>query len=336
MKIDIFCHIFPQIAFDRFFEAAPNLKDMGKRVRNIPVLFDLDLRFRVMDEFGDYRQVISMASPPLEAFAGPDVTPGLASLANDQMAELVVRHPDRFAGFLACLPMNNPDEAERELHRAVRDLGGRGVQVYSNVGGLPLDRAEFRFLFELMSGYDLPIFLHPARGANFPDYLSEDQSLYEIWWTFGWPYETSVAMARLVFAGVFDQWPEIKIITHHMGAMAPYFEGRLGHGWDQLGTRSTGTDYAELRASLKKRPLDYFKQFYADTALFGSAAGTRCGLNFFGVDRVLFASDTPFEPEPGIYIRETINVIDALEITPEDRDRIYHKNAQRLLKLDLG
>jgi len=336
MKIDIFCHIFPRLAFERFFDAAPNLKDMGKRVRNVPVLFDLDLRFRVMDEFGDYQQVISMASPPLEAFAGPGVTPDLARLANDQMAELVVRHPDRFAGFLACLPMNNPAEAEAELHRTVRGLGARGVQIYSNVGGLPLDRPEFRFLFDVMSGYDLPIFLHPARGANFPDYLSEDQSLYEIWWTFGWPYETSVAMARLVFAGVFDRWPEIKIITHHMGAMAPYFEGRLGHGWDQLGTRSTGTDYAELRASLKKRPLDYFKQFYADTALFGSAAGTRCGLNFFGVDRVLFASDTPFEPEPGIYIRETINVIDALEITPEDRDRIYHKNAQRLLKLDLG
>src|SRR2546423_4656312 len=172
MKLDIFCHVFPETALKRWFEAAPNLKDMGKRVRNVPVLFDLDLRFRVMDQFGDYRQVISMASPPLEAFAGPDVTPGLARLANDQMAELVLRHPDRFVGFLACLPMNNPDEAERELRRAVGDLGARGVQVYSNVGGLPLDRPEFRFLFDVMSGYDLPIFLHPARGANFPDYLS--------------------------------------------------------------------------------------------------------------------------------------------------------------------
>ena len=333
MKIDIFCHIFPRIAFERFFDTAPNLQDMGKRVRNVPVLFDLDLRFRVMDEFGDYQQVISMASPPLEAFAGPGVAPGLASLANDQMAELVVHHPDRFAGFLACLPMNNTGEPERELHRAIRDLGARGVQIYSNVGGLPLDRPEFRFLFEVMSGYDLPIFLHPARGANFPDYLSEDRSLYEIWWTFGWPYETSVAMARLVFAGVFEQWPEIKIITHHMGAMAPYFEGRLGHGWDQLGTRSTGTDYAELSGSLKKRPLEYFKQFYADTALFGSAAATRCGIDFFGVDRVLFASDMPFEPELGIYIRETIGVIDGLDITVEERERIYSGTARRLLKL---
>jgi uncharacterized protein len=151
MKIDIFAHIFPQAAFDKWFQAAPNLKDMGKRVRNVPVLFDLDLRFRVMDRFGEYRQVISMASPPLETFAGPEVTPGLARIANDQMAELVMRHPDRFAGFAACLPMNHPGEAERELRRAMRDLGARGVQIFSNVNGRALDRDEFRFLFQIMS-----------------------------------------------------------------------------------------------------------------------------------------------------------------------------------------
>jgi predicted TIM-barrel fold metal-dependent hydrolase len=87
---------------------------------------------------------------------------------------------------------------------------------------------------------------------------------------------------------------------------------------------------------MKMRPLDYFKKFYADTALFGAAAATRCGLSFFGVDQVLFASDTPFEPEPGMYIGETIDVIDSLEITDDERDRIYWKNAQRLLRLDVG
>src|ERR1700704_1419691 len=111
MKIDIFCHVFPERAFEQCFQAAPNLKDMGKRVRNVPMLFDLDLRFRVMDRFGDYRQVISMAPPPLEAFGGPDATPNLARVANDAMAELVSRYPDRFAGFLACLPMNHPAAA---------------------------------------------------------------------------------------------------------------------------------------------------------------------------------------------------------------------------------
>jgi aminocarboxymuconate-semialdehyde decarboxylase len=333
MKIDIFAHIFPQRAYQRFLETAPDLKDMGKRVRNVPVLFDLDQRFRLMDRFGEYQQVISMASPPLESFSGPDVTPGLARVANDEMAALVSRHPDRFPAFIATIPMNHPEEAERELKRAIHSLGARGVQIFTNVCGRPLDRPEFRFLFEVMSGCDLPIWLHPARGAEFPDYASEDKSLYEIWWTFGWPYETSVAMARLVFAGIFDQWPEIKIITHHMGAMAPYFEGRVGHGWDQLGTRTTDADYAAFRRSMKMRPLDYFKKFYADTALFGSAAATRCGLAFFGVDRVLFASDTPFEPEPGIYIRETIDVIDGLDISADERDRIYCGNARKLLKL---
>jgi predicted TIM-barrel fold metal-dependent hydrolase len=334
MKLDVFCHVFPQRAFDYFLRIAPDLHDMGKRVRNIPILFDMDLRFRVMDEFGDYRQIISMASPPIESYARPEAAVELARIVNDEMAELVSRHRDRFPGFAASLPMNAPEAAERELHRAIRDLGARGVQVFSNAAGKPLDREEFRFLFDAMAAYDLPIWLHPARGANFPDYATEDRSLYEIWWTFGWPYETSVAMARLVFAGVFDRHPGIKILTHHMGAMIPYFEGRVGHGWDQLGRRTSGEDYASLRRSMKMRPLDYFHLFYADTALFGSLAATRCGLDFFGADRVLFASDTPFEPEPGVYIRETIGVIDRLEIPDEQRRWIYWQNAARLLRLD--
>jgi len=119
-----------------------------------------------------------------------------------------------------------------------------------------------------------------------------------------------------------------------MGAMAPYFEGRVGPGWDQLGSRTTDEDYTVLLKKLKKRPLDYFKMFYADTAVFGSSSATRCGLDFFGVDRVLFASDAPFDPEKGpMYIRETIKVIDGLGLSADERDRIYCRNAQRLLKL---
>src|SRR5215831_8779129 len=145
MKIDIFCHVFPEHVLQRCFAAAPNLKDMGKRIKHCTMLFDLDLRFRVMDQFGEYCQVISLASPPLEAFGGPAV--------------------------ICCLPMNNPAAAEVELQRALRDLGARGVQIFTNVGGLPLDRPEFRFLFDVMSSHALPIWLHPARSANFPDYL---------------------------------------------------------------------------------------------------------------------------------------------------------------------
>jgi len=336
MKIDVFNHIFPLRFVDKLDEILPDYRDMGKRSRNVQALFDLDLRFKMMDLFGDYRQIISIASPPIEVMAGPEITTMLSQIANDGMADLVARFPDRFPAFAAALPMNNPEEAAIELRRAVKDLGAKAVQIYSNAAGKPLDGPEYVPIFEMMAEYDLPILLHPARGAKFSDYPGEAKSKYEIWWTFGWPYETSVAMARLVFSGIFDRFPDIKIVTHHMGAMVPYFEGRVGHGWDQLGKRTSDEDYESLLRSMKKRPIDYFKMFYADTALFGSYSATRCGLDFFGVDRVLFASDSPFDPEGGtLYTRETIEVIDRLDITEDERDRIYRRNAERLFKLTI-
>jgi len=333
-KIDIFTHIFPERYVARMRQVAPDYKDAGKRVRGVPMLVDLDVRFRVMDTFEGYQQILSIATPPIEAYADPAEAVDLARRANDGMAELVVQYPDRFPGFIASLPMNDPDAAARETDRAVRDLGARGIQIFTNVNGRPIVAPEYLPLFEAMAGHDLPIWLHPYRGSDSADYSTEDRSLYEIWWTFGWPYETSVAMARIVFAGLFDRFPDLKVITHHMGAMAPYFEGRLGPGWDQLGARTSDEDYSVVLRQLKRRPLDYFRMFYADTALFGAYEATLCGLRFFGADRVLFASDAPFDPEKGpMYIRETIDVIDRLPITAEERDRIYWGNAVRLLRL---
>jgi predicted TIM-barrel fold metal-dependent hydrolase len=334
MKIDIFNHIFPKIFYDKMMQVAPNHKDIGKRMREVPVLVNLEARFRVMDQFDDYAQVICLGSPPLEVLAGPELSPELAKLANDGMAQYVAKYPDRFPGFVASMPMNNPDAALDEIDRAIKELKAVGVQFFSNVKGAPLDLPELKPLFEKMAGYDLPIWVHPARGANFPDYLTEEKSKYEIWWTFGWPYETSVMMARLVFGGYFDQFPNLKIITHHMGGMIPYFEGRVGPGWDQLGARTSDEDYTIILKQLKKPHLEYFKMFLADTALFGSLSGTICGLDFFGVDNLLFASDSPFDPEKGPgYIRETIKIIDALPISDNDRQKIYEGNARRLLKL---
>jgi uncharacterized protein len=335
MKIDIFNHIFPKRYFDKVLEIAPNAKDMNKRVRSIPCIVDLDERFRIMDKYGgDYRQIICLGAPPIETFGPPSVTTELAKIANDGMAEIVARYPDRFPGFIASLPMNSPDGLLAEARRAVGELGAVGVQIFTNVLGRPLDKPETMPLFDLMAELDLPIWLHPARGADFPDYKSETKSHYEIWWTFGWPYETSVAMAHLVFAGLFDKHPDLEIITHHMGAMIPYFEGRVGPGWDQLGTRTSDEDYTLVLKRLKKRPLDYFRMFYADTALFGAKDATMLGLRFFGADRVLFASDSPFDPEKGsAYIRWTIEIIDSLDITPEERYAIYEGNARKLLKL---
>jgi aminocarboxymuconate-semialdehyde decarboxylase len=334
MKIDIFNHFFPKKYFDKYIAGGAGGKDMGKRVLNIATIMDLDRRFRALDEFGEYRQVLSLPVPDIETLAGPAESPELARVANDGLAELIAKYRDRFIGFAAALPMNNPAAAVREMERAITELGAFGVQIYTTVGGKPLDLPEFLPIFEETARRDTLIWLHPNRGAGSSDYPTEEKSLYEIWWTFGWPYETSVAMSRLVFSGVFDRHPNLKIITHHMGGMIPYFAGRVGYGWDQLGTRTSDVDYRSLLKSMKKRPIEYFRHFYADTALFGAGPAMRCGLEFFGVENVLFASDMPFEPAPGLYARETIRGIEELDLSAQDKERIFSGNAERLLKLN--
>ena len=332
LKIDVFNHIIPKHCFDRMRAVAVNPGAI-KRWLNIPFLYDIEVRFRMLDEFGpDYRQILSLSAPPIESI-NPDrqITIDLARLANDAMADLVRAHPGRFPGFIASLPLNDADASVAELERAVTSLGALGVQVFSNVNGVPLDDERFFPLFATADRLACPILLHPARGAGFADYPGESKSRYEIWWTFGWPYETSAAMQRLVFSRLFERLPSIKIVAHHLGAMIPYFEGRIGYGLDQFGARTSDEDYGALLASMPKRPYDYFKMFWADTAVFGSAAATECGLKFFGLDQVVFASDAPFDPEGGpMYIRETIKVIDNLAIAESDREKIYRRNAERL------
>jgi predicted TIM-barrel fold metal-dependent hydrolase len=328
--LDVFTHFMPPRFLQAFQEHAPD-QGMFRRSMKVKPLCDLDARFRLMDAFADYRQVISLGSPPIETFAGPDLAPELARIANDGMAELVEAHPDRFAGFLAALPMNNPDATVAEIERSFRDLRPSGVQIYSNTAGAPLDRPEVAPVFELLHRMRIPIFLHPARSETFADYRTEQVSKFEIWWALGWPYETSTAMARLVFSGAFDRWPDLVVVCHHLGGIVPYLAGRIGHGWDQLGTRTSDEDYFALAKSMKKRPIDYFKMFYGDTAEFGSAAATHCGLDFFGVDHVLFASDCPFEPQPGIYVRETLQVIAGLDLPGSETAKITEGNARRLM-----
>lgn len=337
MKIDVFCHIFPKNFFDRMLGVSGKGSYMQKRVREIPVMVDLEARFRMMDRFVDYTQVISLAAPPIEAFGEPQQAIELARSGNDGMAELVAKHPDRFPGFIASLPMNEPEGAVREAERAVFDLGATGIQIYTNVNGKPLDDPAYLPLFQRMAEIDLPIWMHPTRPATFADYAGEKKSKYELWWVFGWPYETSIAMSRILFAGYFDRFPNLKIITHHMGAMIPYFAGRIGPGLDQLGSRTDDENLALVGRKLRKRPIDYYRMFYADTALFGAKEAMACGLSFFGADRTLFASDSPFDPEKGPgFIRETIRCLEELDISSEDRQKIYEGNARRLLRLKLA
>ena len=336
LKIDVFPHILPRPFFDRLMEVAPRGGLMVKRVQHIPVMIDLDKRFEVMDRHEGYVQVLTLAAPPIENVAGPDLAVDLARLANDEMAKLVDRHPDRFPGFVASLPMNNPDGALAEIDRAINQLGATGVQVFTNVNGQPLDKPEYLQLFERMAEIDLPVWMHPARTADFPDYPGESRSKYDLWWAFGWPYETAVAMARLLFSGLFDRHPNLKILTHHLGGMVPHFEGRVGGGLDQLGKRTDDPDDAAARGRLSQRPIDYFRMFYGDTALFGPAHAVECGLDFFGADHVLFGTDMPFDPEGGPgFVRDTIKAVNDIRVTEADRAQIYEGNARRILKLQL-
>lgn len=334
LKIDVFCHFFPPRYWQAMLEQAAGSAYMQKRVRGIAALHDLDERFRLMQPHEDYVQVLSLPGPPIEAFSSPDKAPELARIGNEGMAELVDRYPDRLVCFIAGLPMNNPDAAVREAEHAITQLGATGVQIYTNVNGAPLDQDAYLPLFALMAEHDLPIWVHPSREPDVPDYRTEERSKYDIWWAFGWPYETNVFMARMVFWGLFDRFPNIKIITHHMGGMVPYFEGRVGYGLDSLGRRTDEAEDLEARERLQGRPYDYFRRFYADTALFGALPATECGLAFFGTERVLFATDFPFDPQGGaLFIGETVRVVENMTASAEDKQAIFEGNARRLLRL---
>jgi len=330
VRIDIAAHILPERYFARL-QQMPGFY-MSRRIKGIPALWDLGAHLRIMDQFDEYQQVLSLAIPPLDRLGPPDATPDLARSANEELGQFVDSHPDRFAGAFAGLPLNNPEASLAELERVDRDPRFLGVQIYSNVGKHPLDEPGTLAVLEEAVSRGLPIFLHPARAADHPDYGTEETSRYDVWQIFGWPYETTVAMTRLVFTGLFDRHPDAVIITHHMGAMAPYFSGRLSGGYDQFGTRSPEGQIERLPVPLAHPPQTYFTKFYADTALFGCPHGIRCGLEYFPIEQVLFGSDTPFDAEGGTrYIRQTIADLDAAGLSADRRRLVDEGNVHRLM-----
>ena len=329
MRIDAYTHFIPEKFFNKIVESGH--ADIGKRVREIPSIHDLDARKKVVDQFKDYAQILSYPMPPIEVLAKGEQVNEYCKLINDGFVDICRNDPDRFPGWVAEAPIGAPDAGARECERAIK-AGALGVQVHTNIAGKPLDEPEFEPFFARMAQLGKPVWVHPTRTAKTPDYATEDKSLYEIWWTFGWSYETAAAMARLVFSGIMDKYPNLKIITHHFGGIVPMLEGRIGPGWDQIGARTSDADYQALLKSLKKRPLDYFKQdFYADTAVFTSDAATELGMKFYPLEKIVFASDCPFDPEKGtMYIRETLRIIDALDLTKEQRHAVYQGNLERI------
>jgi aminocarboxymuconate-semialdehyde decarboxylase len=267
----------------------------------------------------------------------PEQLEDYCKVINDGLAEICAKYPKQFPGWVAQTSPAMNAAGGRDTERALEN-GALGIQIYTNIVGRPLDEPAFEPLFAAMDATGKPIWLHPARGANFPDYLAEKKSKYEIWWALGWSYETAAAMARLVFSKTMDKYPNLKIIVHHFGGIVPMLEGRLGPGWDVLGQRTSDEDYGAVLKSLNKRPLDYFKHsFYADTAVFTSKAATVAGLDFFDRDKTVFASDCPFDPEGGtMYIRETLRILDELKLPKAERDAIDHGNLERMVGRTFG
>lgn len=334
MKIDIYNHVMPVAYLEKMKQHS---KDPGivKRMSSLRMLWDIEARAKMLDQWPDVRQVLTLSLPSPELVGGPELSPELARIANDGMAEMVRKWPNKFPTFVASLPMNNVPAAIEEMDRAIGNLGARGVQVCTSVNGRPLDEPEFFPVFERVTRkHDLPIWMHPARPATRADYSNEQKSKYEIWQVLGWPFETSVAMARMVFSGLFEKLPDMRLITHHCGAMIPFFAGRAETLWAQLGSRSVDENYDEILKQMTRKPIEYFKMFYADTVLGGSASALRCGLDFFGADKIVFASDCPFDPEGGpMFIREGVRSIEDLNLSEIDKRKIYFGNALRLMRM---
>ena len=327
-KIDAFAHILPPRYLERLDKqlestiASPQLRYYREGVfRYNQVLIDMDARWRATEPFGDYAQVLVLAVPPLEEVGPPDVSAQFARLANDEMADLVARHPDRLVGFAAALPLNDAEASLREIDRACGELGALGVQMFTNMLGVPLDDARFEPMFARVEELDRMVWLHPTRNATFADYASEDESEYGLWWSIGWPYETAAAISRLVYSGVMERHPRLKVIAHHGAGMVPHFASRLG----------MGPGFRQVRDALPLPPVDYFKRFYADTALFGATHAVRCVIDFFGPEHVLFGTDMPLGPPAAV--EATINDIDSCDLAESDRAAVYATNATRLLRI---
>ncbi len=320
-KIDTFAHILPRPYLEKSL-APSRLAYYREGIFSFdPVLTDLDARWRKIEPYGDYAQVLVLAVPPLEEVGPPKVAAEFARIANDEMAALVRRFPDRFVGFAAALPFSDVEASLQELDRALNQLGALGAQFYTNILGAPLDDPRFEPLFTRLEETNRAIWLHPTRSAAWPDYPTESRSDFGLWWSIGWPYETAAALSRLVYSGHMERRPRLRVIAHHGGGIVPHFAARL----------AMGPGYRQVKDSLPQPLLDYFRRFHVDTALFGAPHAVRCVLEFFGPQHVLFGTDIPLGPANAV--EATIADLDSAGLSSEDLAAVYSGNATRLLGL---
>jgi predicted TIM-barrel fold metal-dependent hydrolase len=289
-------------------------------------LWDLDRRLRLMDSLGIDRQVLVLVRPPMWLGMDRPTLHRLTRIANDGLAAMAAAHPDRFIS-VGVLPAMD-DVLLTEVARMDEELGLPGVLIFSNIEGKALDDESMWPLYAQAAQRKLPIWIHPQHGMSYP-WLRKNV-LDRL---FGWPFETTLAMSRLVYGGVLEKYPDLVFVTHHLGGMIPYYAGRADAMSSESGGQHPSTGEDEPVVELSGKPSDYFRKFYNDTMVSGSQAALRCGLDFFGPGHVMYGTDFPMGPQQGErWPGEILQSVRALDVPDADRELILHGNIETIVR----
>ena len=324
MIVDAYSHVCPAPLLEAISAARPSAE--AGALKN-SYLWDPDRRLSYMDRIGVDVQVLVLVRPPMWLGMELDDVHRLTRVANDTIAELAATHPDRFVG-VGVIPVVD-DVTLEEFRRARDELGLKGVLIFSNVEGRPLDDDSMWPLYEEAAGSDTPIWIHPQHGHSYP-WLKKDL----VDRLFGWPFETSIAMARLVYGGVLERYPELKFVTHHLGGMVPFYANRIAGMNHEVGRYRSQALTEASPVQLSGSVVDHFRRFYNDAMVNGSVPALNCGIDFFGAERVMYGTDFPMGPNDGEdWPIQVLDSIKALEIPETDRQLILGGNLCRILKL---
>jgi predicted TIM-barrel fold metal-dependent hydrolase len=315
--IDGFAHVMPKAFAERLTEV--HLTDELKKLVEHSYFSDMENRVRVLDKYGLDKQVLTLARPSIWIDIPSGAIPKMTRLGNDTVAQVAKEFPDRFIA-VGTLPVPT-EEYLPEFDRCLNELGMAGIQIVTNIDGKPLHDPQFRPFFAKANATKTPIWLHPqlVQGGSHEFVLDK---------IFGWLYETSITLAQLVFSGIMEEYPDLRIIPHHMGAMVPHFSGRI-KGFYEARELYPGTNLA----SLPRDPLDYFKRFYGDSMLCGAMHAFECGYKFFGPEHIIMATDYPFGPQQGeLWVKETLDQINGTNLPQAEKDMILGGNLLKLMK----
>jgi aminocarboxymuconate-semialdehyde decarboxylase len=280
---------------------------------------NIERRLEHMDRYGIDIHVLTIPAPGADRFEG-DGARGIAQIANNAVATIARQYPKRFVGFFT-LPTCNIQASLDELERAVGELGLRGFGCFANLNGQALDREELFPIYERLSKYKLPVYIHPTAP------LATEAVGIDIMPTliFGWAFDSTVAMTRLVYGRVLERFPDIHWVVADVGGVLAFFAQRA------INIYSGRTEEIRHKYGLQENPLDSFRRFFVDTADH-PASTLRCVKDFFGPDHMVLGTNYPYGPEEGcVLVKNSLKAIEGLDLNATDREKILGGNAAKIL-----